>query len=796
VPAPGSISGPSTVCQGDTGKIYSVNPVAGATGYHWNVPAGVIITSGNNTNIITVTYTATSVSGSFSVNAYTSICNGTISPPFPVTVNPTTIPTLTGPDSLCAGSTGNIYSTEAGMLNYIWTVSSGGTITAGGTASSNTVTVTWNVAGPQQVMVLYTNSYGCKALNPTSYNVTVEPLPGSTGNITGASLICAGAAGLVYTVSPVTGAISYVWTLPPGFSIVSGNGTNAITVDVATGASLGTILVYATNSCGPGPSSPPFPVVIITPPTGNAGPDGSTCQTNPFTVTQASASDYIAYHWHSSGHGVFTDTATLSPTYTPAQGETGPVTLTLIIYGNAPCGKDSSKMILTVEPKATVNAGSELNTCGQNSVQIKGSSASDYQSLLWTTTGSGVFDDPAILHPTYTPGISDINDGSVSLTLHATSTEPCEPDSDRVLLTISKPVYVNAGPDSSVCQDQAFTLNKAIASSYSKITWLTTGDGTFNDSTIVNPVYTPGNSDLLQGNTVLRITAEGIYPCSPGTDSLVLTINRKPTVHPGPDGAICQGMTFQVTGVTASDYSNFIWGSNGRGALSGTTTLSPIYTPSPGETGTVIMTLNVFGKLSCSDSMVSCQMSLKIYYPVIVNAGKDQTIAYNTVAILQAEANGGTGNYTYEWQPAALVQDDTARETQTLSLKNDTVFIVTVTDKVTGCSATDSIKIFTGPGEGLDSCIVVHNVITPNGDGLNDTWIIDCIENYPDNNVQIFNMWGDRVNKFDHYDNTTQVWKGTNYDGKLLPAGTYYYVLQIKNEKTRTGWILLRGGLN
>jgi gliding motility-associated-like protein len=141
------------------------------------------------------------------------------------------------------------------------------------------------------------------------------------------------------------------------------------------------------------------------------------------------------------------------------------------------------------------------------------------------------------------------------------------------------------------------------------------------------------------------------------------------------------------------------------------------------------------------------------------------------------------------------LQDDTARETQTLSLKNDTVFIVTVTDEVTGCSASDSIKIYVGLGEGLEGCIVIHNVITPNGDGLNDTWIIDCIENFPDNMVQIFNRWGERVNNYYHYDNKNQVWDGTNYNGELLPAGTYYYVLKIKNLKTWTGWVLLRCGL-
>jgi len=116
-------------------------------------------------------------------------------------------------------------------------------------------------------------------------------------------------------------------------------------------------------------------------------------------------------------------------------------------------------MTLDIEPKATVNAGNDLVTCGQNPVIISGSSASDYQFLLWTTTGSGIFNDPTLLHPTYTPGTSDISAGSVFLTLHATSVSPCEPDSSRVLLTISRLVYVNTGSDSSVCEDQLFSLS-------------------------------------------------------------------------------------------------------------------------------------------------------------------------------------------------------------------------------------------------------------------------------------------------------------------------------------------------
>ena len=77
-------------------------------------------------------------------------------------------------------STGNVYTTQAGNTNYIWLVSAGGTITAGGTTNSTSVTVTWTTVGPQTVSVNYTNSNGCTAAAPTVYNVTVNAIPSPT----------------------------------------------------------------------------------------------------------------------------------------------------------------------------------------------------------------------------------------------------------------------------------------------------------------------------------------------------------------------------------------------------------------------------------------------------------------------------------------------------------------------------------------------------------------------------------------------------------------------------------------
>ena len=78
--------------------------------------------------------------------------------------------------------------------------------------------------------------------------------------------------------------------------------------------------------------------------------------------------------------------------------------------------------------------------------------------------------------------------------------------------------------------------------------------------------------------------------------------------------------------------------------------------------------------------------------------------------------------------------------------------------------------------------LLAYNNLTPNGDGINDTFIITGIENYPDNNVKIVNRWGSVVYEVDGYNNTDRAFSGVANSGLsmsdgMLPSGTYYYVL-------------------
>ncbi len=88
----------------------------------------------------------------------------------------------------------------------------------------------------------------------------------------------------------------------------------------------------------------------------------------------------------------------------------------------------------------------------------------------------------------------------------------------------------------------------------------------------------------------------------------------------------------------------------------------------------------------------------------------------------------------------------------------------------------------------------VYNGISPNGDGLNDTLIIQHINALaPQNKVTIYNRWGDVVWEGKNYDNTSVVFSGLNKNEKEVPTGIYYYKIEfIGGAKTQTGYLSLK----
>ena len=87
------------------------------------------------------------------------------------------------------------------------------------------------------------------------------------------------------------------------------------------------------------------------------------------------------------------------------------------------------------------------------------------------------------------------------------------------------------------------------------------------------------------------------------------------------------------------------------------------------------------------------------------------------------------------------------------------------------------------------SCdLKIYNTITLNSNGLNDVWNIDNIDLYPNNKIAVFNRWGAKVFEVSGYNNTTKAWP-TAADREFLPAGTYFYVIDLGDNKPIKGWI-------
>ena len=87
-----------------------------------------------------------------------------------------------------------------------------------------------------------------------------------------------------------------------------------------------------------------------------------------------------------------------------------------------------------------------------------------------------------------------------------------------------------------------------------------------------------------------------------------------------------------------------------------------------------------------------------------------------------------------------------------------------------------------------DCTLKFYSGFTPNGDGLNDLWIIDNIELHPESKVQIFNRWGEVVWSADNYNNTDVVWDGLNKNGSEMTDATYFYVAEVSGQ-TYKGWV-------
>lgn len=681
----------------------------------------------------------------------------------------------------CAGvNDGSIISTVAGgtgPYSYLW-------------SPGPQVTPNLTGQGPGIYSVIVTDAALCTSCPDTAILVAPPPITVNAGSDL---TVCEG----VPTVSlsgSVTVATGGSWSSSGTGSFGSMTSLNTTYTPSAADILAGTVTLTLTTT-GNGSCSPQSDFLIITinpSPTVNAGADQTVCEGT--SVTLSASGTAVSYVWDNGvidnspfvpGVGLVTYTLTgtdvngcinsdlvtitvnaepnvvfgpVSPlcmsgsTYTFVEGSpaggaysgpgvsAGTITPSLaglgihtIYYtytdGNGCTSMDSSDIVIYSSPTVVANA-SATNLCDGEILILNGSGALSYS---WN---NGVSDGVS-----FTPVA-----GTYVYTVNGIDANNCS-NSDSVTVTVHPLPTVNAGPDMTVCEGNPVTLSGSGAVSY---LW----DNGISNGSPFSPAV---------GSLTYTVTGTDSNSCQ-GSDVVIVTVHPNPVLTVSPDQVFCLGDQITLTAAGADTY-NWDGGSGNQ----------PTYQIQP--TGSVTVPVTGFSTQGCT-SVASINLTLDD--PNNVDAGADQTVCSGFMANLSA-----TGGIDYLWNGPGVHNENN----QSISFTVDTsaYFNVTVTTSQ-GCVYSDSVLITMSTDP---SCTIgIISSITPNGDGVNDSWRINGIESFPDNTVTIFNRWGDVVFQEDGYDNDVVFWDGTS-NGNILGAGTYFYVIEIVNGPSESGWIQL-----
>lgn len=738
--------------------------------------------------------------------------------------------TITSWNYVCAAST----PTSSTLQNPSFTFNTTGihtislTVTAGGLNSMTTRTLQVNSCPIPTVNVTSVNPTCAGACNGS---VTLFSVAGSGAPYTYAwtpavssssvaSALCAGVYSCVVTNSCATSITKVITITPPPaitlsiaptspticagnsatLSAVANGGTPSYSITWSTGQvansivvtpSVGTINYTATVSDSQGCVVTKSVTVNVTPiPSITVTPYNPTiCAGKTATVNLSGASSFTT-----NPGNIVLSTFTVSPS----------ATTVYTITGSSPFGCIGIKKdtITVVNPPTISSAVSSNTVCLGSSVTFINSGGSSYTLSPSAFTGNTINIAPSAL-------------GTTVFTVTGSGPFGCINTKTLSITTFSLPVVSVTPTNTTICSGTTLLLTASGASNY---TW-TTGS---NSTTIgVSPA----------ASTSYSVVGKNSFGCQNSAGSVVNVLNTPIVSINSPSTNVCFGYTMTVV---ANGATNYNWST---GATTNTIIVQPFFNTTYSVVGT--------NGGSCSDTAF---LSLSVLPLPSVSASASNTLA----CVGQTIALTATGTaIQYAWTPGTLIGANQvvqvfAPTTYTVygqgsngcaflssvfvDVKNSTSVIpvstpsaVCVGDSailsviggtvptwstnpipntiavspITPTNYTVNAVDFNGCSSDIvfyvdinASCdVIVYNGFTPNGDGVNDFFVIENIDKYPNNNVHVFNRWGNRIFSTSRYNNANNNWDG-KVNGKPVTSGTYYYLIVNDNDKLlKKGWV-------
>ncbi|WP_242921689.1 gliding motility-associated C-terminal domain-containing protein [Pontibacter liquoris] len=544
---PGPITGNALPCVGKT-YTYTIAAVANTATYTWGVPQGWTVVSQEGTTLKVV---AGSQNGDISVTAANGCGAGatTTLPVKPVSGAPAGLK-INGPANVCAGSVVT-YSLEPGVSasGYSWSVSVDKGWAIQGAANGTSVTVK---VGTADGTVSITATNDCDAATKSLPVAVSTAAPVQLGPISGKTTMCAGATE-TYTIQPVAGAASYAWTLPQGWTIISGDGTTSITVK--TTATAGQVAVAGVNACGAGGTKSVLAVAPL------AGPPAAPTSIRQSVASFCGGTPGIVFNIDPiAGATAYTWSVPQGWQITAGQGTTS-ITVTagtaagdLKVYATNTCGQGNSQSLalapqqLPAAPKLTAGPA---EPCNGSSTSYSVEPLANVDSYTWElpqgwTILSGAGTASITVLPTATAG-----------TLKVSAVTACGTGSATMLVVTpvtGKPTAPGMiRGEASVCTGRTVTYTVDAALRASSYAWTLPEGWTIVEGQGSTTITAKAGS---QGGT---LTVEAVNGCG-NSLSATMALNAQPLAELGEIVDLstpCAGLSYEVAPVAGA--SKYTW---------------------------------------------------------------------------------------------------------------------------------------------------------------------------------------------------------------------------------------------
>ena len=618
-----TISNDTTICFGDCANLL----VTGANNNAWETS-----TSLNDTSIANPTACPSSTE-TFTVYGSTGACADTAQ----VTVTVNTLPTIdAGTDpTICFGDTTNL--SAVGAIDYSWSP-----------ADSLSSSI---ISNPQawpsdttQYVVTGTDINSC--FNTDTVTVNVNPLPNvDAGNNT---TICTGDS----IQLNATGAATYIW------SPVTDLSDPTIADPFASPSTPTTYTVTGTdiNGCVNVDS---ITISLHSLPTATVSNDTTICIGD---TAQLIASGGTNYTWSPA------DSLSSTVISNPLAWPTATTIYQVIISDNNGC-LDTAQVNVTISNLPNVDAGSDVDICFGDTVQLNASGADTYS---WSPADS--LNNTGIANPQAWP--SDTTEYIVT----GLNNLGCL-NTDTLFVNVNPLPPADAGPDTWICPGDNIQLSASGGAVY-----LWTPAANLSDPNIADPVVTLIDTASYQ---VLVTSVEG---CT-ATDSITIFVNPNVPTDAGVDTTICIGDSLQIGGnPTAVNGTSYLW--SPAGFVDDPTLANPIAFPT---------TPTMFYVVTSNDTCTGIDSVFIGVNPTpAIDAGADLQICLGDTAQLNA-----SGGISYVWSPIESAPGDTILSNDTiadpLAFPTDTTLFFVSIEDLNGCVDTDSVTVIVNPPPSVDA---------------------------------------------------------------------------------------------